>query len=335
MRGLVGVAIFTKNGRVASLMNDIEQKFQIPLEQGGQRVDKVAASLFSEFSRAELSRWLQEGALTLDGAAVKAKHKVLGGEWLHLQARQQSREAWDEPQQIPLAVLYEDEDLLLVNKPPGLVVHPGAGNRSGTLVNGLINHRRELQRLPRAGIVHRLDKDTSGIMVVAASALALRALVDGIQQRLVQRSYVAICEGVMIGGQDVDQPIGRDPKHRTRQAVRDDGKPALSHVRVRERYRAHSMVDVRLATGRTHQIRVHMQSIGFPLVGDRQYGWRRIVPRGADAETIAVLHQFPRQALHAAKLQFEHPISNQPMAFSATPPQDFVQLAEVLKADAT
>ena len=139
----------------------------------------------------------------------------------------------------------------------------------------------------------------------------------------------------MIGGQDVDQPIGRDPKHRTRQAVRDDGKPALSHVRVRERYRAHSMVDVRLATGRTHQIRVHMQSIGFPLVGDRQYGWRRIVPRGADAETIAVLHQFPRQALHAAKLQFEHPISNQPMAFSATPPQDFVQLAEVLKADAT
>ena len=155
-------------------------------------------------------------------------------------------------------------DLLLINKPPGLVVHPGAGNRSGTQVNGLLSHRAELQRLPRAGIVHRLDKDTSGIMVVAASALALRALVDGIQQRQVQRSYVAICEGVMIAGQDGDQPIGRDPKHRTRQAIRDDGKPALSHIRVRERYRAHSMVDVRLATGRTHQIRVHMQSIVFP-----------------------------------------------------------------------
>ena len=316
-------------------MSDIEQKFQIPLDQGGQRVDKVAASLFLEFSRAELTRWLQEGALTLDGVAVKAKHKVLGGEWLHLQAQHQSREAWDEAEQIPLNVLYEDADLLLINKPPGLVVHPGAGNRSGTLVNGLLSHRAELQRLPRAGIVHRLDKDTSGIMVVAASALALRALVDGIQQRQVQRSYVAICEGVMIAGQDVDQPIGRDPKHRTRQAIRDDGKPALSHIRVRERYRAHSMVDVRLATGRTHQIRVHMQSIGFPLVGDRQYGWRRIVPPRAEAETIAALHQFPRQALHAAKLQFEHPISKQPMSYSAPLPEDFVQLADALKTDAT
>jgi 23S rRNA pseudouridine1911/1915/1917 synthase len=315
-------------------MSDIEQKYQIPLEQGGQRVDKVAASLFAEFSRAELTRWIVEGALTLDGNTVKAKHKVLGGEWLDLRAQRQSREAWDEAEQIPLNVVYEDDDLILINKPAGLVVHPGAGNRSGTLVNGLLNHRADLQRLPRAGIVHRLDKDTSGIMVVAASSLALRGLVDGIQQRLVQRSYVGICEGVMIAGQDVDQPIGRDPKHRTRQAIRDDGKPALSHIRVRERYRAHSMVDVRLATGRTHQIRVHMQSIGFPLVGDSQYGWRRIVPPRAESHTIAALHEFPRQALHAAKLQFDHPVSGETMSFSAPLPTDFVQLAEALAADA-
>ena len=331
MRGLVGVAIFTKNGRVASLMNDIEQKFQIPLAQGGQRVDKVAASLFSEFSRAELSRWLQEGALTLDGAAVKAKHKVLGGEWLHLQAKQQSREAWDEPQQIPLAVLYEDEDLLLVNKPPGLVVHPGAGNRSGTLVNGLINHRRELQRLPRAGIVHRLDKDTSGIMVVAASALALRALVDGIQQRIVQRSYVAICEGVMIAGQDVDQPIGRDPRHRTRQAVRDDGKPALSHVRVRERYRAHSMVDVRLATGRTHQIRVHMSHIGFPLIGDVLYGRKKRFAKSTNSDLREVIEKFPRQALHASNLSFEDASNKKVLNFKSPLSKDILTLEKNLK----
>jgi 23S rRNA pseudouridine1911/1915/1917 synthase len=154
-------------------MSDIEQKYQIPLEQGGQRVDKVAASLFAEFSRAELTRWIVEGALTLDGNTVKAKHKVLGGEWLDLRAQRQSREAWDEAEQIPLNVVYEDDDLILINKPAGLVVHPGAGNRSGTLVNGLLNHRADLQRLPRAGIVHRLDKDTSGIMVGCGFVLSI------------------------------------------------------------------------------------------------------------------------------------------------------------------
>jgi len=315
-------------------MSRIEQKSQIPLEQGGQRVDKVAASLFTDFSRAELSGWIQQGALTLDGEAVKPKHKVLGGEWLHLQALQSSGEMWEQAEEIALNVVYEDDDVLLINKPPGLVVHPGAGNRSGTLVNGLLNYRPALHTLPRAGIVHRLDKDTSGIMVVAASQLALRVLVESIQQRQVQRSYVALCEGVMIAGQDVDRPIGRDPKHRTRQAVRDDGKPALSYIRVRERYRAHSMVDVQLATGRTHQIRVHMQSIGFPLVGDGQYGWRRIVPRGADATTIATVHGFSRQALHAAKLRFHHPRSSESMSFSAALPDDIVQLAQVLADDA-
>ena len=315
-------------------MSLIEQKTQVPLDQGGQRVDKVAASLFGDFSRVELTGWLQQGALTVDGATVKPKYKVLGGEWLHLRATQSDGEMWQQAENIPLEIVYEDEDVLLINKPAGLVVHPGAGNSSGTLVNGLLNYRPELNTLPRAGVVHRLDKDTSGIMVVAASQLALRALVEGIQQRLVQRSYVALCEGVMIAGQDVDQPIGRDPKHRTKQAVRVGGKPALSHIRVRERYRAHSMVDVRLATGRTHQIRVHMQSIGFPLVGDSQYGWRRVVPRGADVSTVAALRGFSRQALHAAKLQFEHPRAAKLVSFSAPIPQDMLQLAQMLADDA-
>ena len=315
-------------------MSLIEQKFQIPLQQGGQRVDKVAATLFVDFSRAELTGWIQQGMLTLDGAIVKPKHKVLGGEWLHLQAPRDVGEMWEQAEQIALDVVYEDDDVLLINKPAGLVVHPGAGNRSGTLVNGLLNYRPALHTLPRAGIVHRLDKDTSGLMVVATSQRALRTLVENIQQRQVQRSYVALCEGVMIAGQDVDRPIGRDPKHRTRQAVRDDGKPALSHIRVRERYRAHSMVDVQLATGRTHQIRVHMQSIGFPLIGDSQYGWRRIVPRGADGVTVATVHGFPRQALHAAKLRFQHPRSAETVSFSAALPDDIVRLARVLADDA-
>ena len=233
-----------------------------------------------------------------------------------------------------LDILFEDEDLLVINKPAGLVVHPGAGNSDGTLVNGLLHHWPQLQELPRAGVVHRLDKETSGIMVVAGSPSAYRRLVEAISVRQVRRRYVAVCEGVMVSGQDIDRPIGRDPKQRTRQVVREYGKSAQSLVRVRARYRAHSAVDVTLGSGRTHQIRVHMQSIGHPLVGDTKYGCRRILPRGADADTVTTLQQFPRQALHAFKLDFAHPTSEHALHFAAPIPEDLGMLIQTLAEDA-
>ena len=312
----------------------LEYQVLIPPELGGERVDKVAAQLLSEFSRAELTRWLGEGALTLNGEVVKPKYKVFGGERLRLLGHRQAREDWQIAEAMDLNIIYEDDDLLVLNKPSGLVVHPGAGNADGTLVNGLLHHRPQLQALPRAGVVHRLDKETSGIMVVAASPGAHKRLVEAIAQRQVKRRYVAVCEGVMVSGQDIDRPIGRDPKLRTRQVIRADGKEALSLVRVRARYRAHSAVDVTLGTGRTHQIRVHMQSIGHPLVGDTKYGCRRILPRGAAEQTVSLLQQFPRQALHALKLDFAHPLSGQNLNFAAPIPPDLGNLMQVLTDDA-
>ena len=314
--------------------NQISQEMPIPLEYGGQRFDKVAALIFSEFSRAELTRWIVDGVLTLDGNASKPKTTVWGGEVLALNAVREVREAWDKAEEVDFDIIFEDQDIIVINKPVGLVVHPGAGNPSGTLVNGLLHHRSNLGELPRAGVVHRLDKDTSGVMVVAASHKAQKHLVEAIQERAVERRYMAICEGVMVTGQDVDKPIGRDPKVRTKQAIRDDGKPALSQIRIRERYRSHTLVNVKLGSGRTHQIRVHMQSIGFPLVGDNRYGCRRIIPKGADLETIDVLRNFKRQALHAAKLAFVHPQTGEMMKFATRPPEDFNLLNETLAEDA-
>lgn len=312
----------------------LQRQANVPVELAGERVDKVAAQLFSEFSRAELTRWMTEGALTLDGAPVKPKYKVFGREELVLQGQRPIREDWQSAEAIPLDVLFEDEEIIVVNKPAGLVVHPGAGNADGTLVNGLLNHRPDLNRLPRAGVVHRLDKETSGVMVVAATPGAYQHLVDAITARAVRRRYVAVCEGVMVSGQDIDRPIGRDPKLRTRQVIREDGKPALSMVRVRERYRAHSAVDVTLGSGRTHQIRVHMQSIGHPLVGDSKYGCRRILPRAADSATVKLLQQFPRQALHAFKLDLAHPVSHKDLRFTAPIPDDLQRLMEALANNA-
>ncbi len=315
-------------------MSLINLQQAVPAELAGERVDRVAAVLFADFSRAELSRWIVAGALTVDGQTCKPKTRVVGGEMLRLQAQREIREAWQEAQHIDLEVLYEDEHLLVINKPAGLVVHPGAGNPDRTLVNGLLHHRDALARLPRAGVVHRLDKDTSGVMVVAASELSQLRLSRMIAGRKVSRQYVCVCEGRMVAGRDVDAPIGRDPHVRTRQAIREDGKPARTEFRVRERFRAHTLVDAHLYTGRTHQIRVHMQSIGYPLVGDRRYGARGKVPSGASPQLIELLHAFPRQALHAESLEFEHPITRQAMAFTAPWPGDLAALVAALREDA-
>ena len=315
-------------------MSEVNRQTTVPLELAGERVDKAAATLFDEFSRAALSGWIQAGDLTVDGARVKPKIRLLGGETLTLNARLEVKEDWNAAEAVPFDVVYEDADLLVISKPAGVVVHPGAGNPRGTLVNGLLHYRRSLELVPRAGIVHRLDKDTSGLLLIAADLRAHKRLVDALQARRIKRIYAALVEGVMVGGQDIDRPIGRDPVRRTLQRVREDGRPALTRVRVIDRYRSHSLVRAELETGRTHQIRVHLSSIGHPLLGDSRYGARGRLPASADAQTVDLLQGFKRQALHAQRLDFEHPGSGEAMSFETPVPADMQALIDALRADA-
>ena len=315
-------------------MTLIDRKAQVPPDLAGQRVDKVAAALFDEFSRAALSQWIASGALQVDGREVKPKTRLVGGEVLSLHATLELREDWHAAQQVDFAVVFEDPQLLVINKPAGVVVHPGAGNRDGTLVNGLLKHRPELAALPRAGIVHRLDKDTSGLLLVAGTPASYRVLTQRLQAREIERRYLALVEGVLIAGTDIDQPLGRDPRRRTLQRVRSDGRPAVTRVRVRERFRAHTLIEAELETGRTHQIRVHLSSVGHPLVGDRRYGARGRLPPAPAPALVAAVRGFSRQALHAFELRLQHPQSDAPLAFAAAPPSDFLALLAELRQDA-
>ncbi len=298
------------------------------------RIDRAAAILFDEFSRVTLRQWIEQGALTVDGTAVKPKARVSGGETLGLDAVRLPREDWTAADPVPFEVVFEDDALMVVNKPPGVVVHPGAGNPRGTLVNGLLRAHPELARLPRAGIVHRLDKDTSGLLLVARSDSMRLRLSSMLARREISRRYLAVVEGVLTGGLDIDAPIGRDPWRRTRQAVRAGGRPARTRVRVLERYRAHTRVEATLETGRTHQIRVHLASVAHPLVGDRRYGARGRLPRGAAEPTVAVLQNFRRQALHAWRLALLHPATGARLALEAPAPADLQGLMDRLHEDA-
>lgn len=312
----------------------IELEARVPPEMAGRRADQAAAALFADYSRAVLKTWIESGELRIDAKHVKPKLKLLGGEVMTLNARLESRQDWQTAQSVPFAVVYEDDDLLVINKPAGVVVHPGAGNRDHTLVNGLLAHREGLALLPRAGIVHRLDKDTSGLLLVAATLPAHQALVKQLAQRTVSRRYLALTEGVLITGRDINLPIGRHPHQRTRQAVRDDGRDALTRIRVAQRFRAHTLIEAELETGRTHQIRVHLAAIGYPLLGDHRYGARGKLPQDPDPALVACARAFSRQALHAQALGFEHPARGDHLAFEAPPPADFTALVECLQADA-
>jgi len=311
--------------------NRIAIEVTIPPEAIGNRLDQVAATLFPEYSRSQLQQWIKSGALRMNGEICKPKEKVMGGEALNLDAELEARGDW-ESEDIPLDVVYEDEELVVINKPVGLVVHPGAGNPAGTLLNALLHRYPGQENLPRAGIVHRLDKETSGLMVIARTLQAQTSLVEQLQDRLVSREYEAVVQGVPVGGRTIDQPIGRHPRIRTRMAVVRNGKPAITHFRVVRKFSHHAHVRVKLETGRTHQIRVHMAHIGFPLVGDPMYGGRFKLPPGASQHLIDVLRGFKRQALHAAALTLEHPASGELLSWESPLPADMVTLIAALDA---
>ena len=313
--------------------SNISRAIRIDANLAGQRIDKAAAMLLPEFSRTQLVEWVRDGSLTLDGRVVPAKQRVFGGEALVLNAASPLQARWDVPQAVPFRRVFEDEALLVVDKPAGVVVHPGAGNPDHTLVNGLLQILPASAQLPRAGIVHRLDKDTSGLLVVAKSTQALRRLTQALSRHDVTRRYRAVVEGVLTGGRTIDAPIGRDPGNRLRQRVADAGRPALTYVHLLERFRAHCLITAELATGRTHQIRVHLSSVGHPLVGDRRYGARGRLPARPSMELLEAVRGFRRQALHAAELEFAHPITGEPLSFESPLPDDLVQLIAVLARD--
>lgn len=304
----------------------------IPEELAGQRLDRALAQLFPEYSRSRLKAWLLDGVIVVDGSSPRPRDPVHGGETVTLSAQPEVVVA-AAPEPMTLDVVHEDDSLMVINKPAGLVVHPGAGNSSGTLMNGLLNRAPQLEAIPRAGIVHRLDKDTTGLLLIAKTLPAHTALVRLLADRDISRHYLAVCNGVLTGGGTVDEAIGRHRTDRKRMCVRDDGKPAVTHYTVLERFAAHTYISVRLDTGRTHQIRVHFAHRRHSLLGDPVYGGRLALPKGAGEQLVSTLRQFKRQALHAAKLEFVHPESGEVLSIDAALPDDFDSLLTVLRED--
>lgn len=301
----------------------------IPDELASARLDQAAAQLFPDYSRSRLQSWIKSGELQINGASSRAKDKVFGGEQLSINAELKDEGNW-QPQNIDFGLMHEDESLIVLNKPAGLVVHPAAGHSDGTLINALLSHCPALVQLPRAGIVHRLDKDTSGLMVVAKTLEAHHALVQQLQARTVHREYEALVFGAMTGGGRVDQPVGRHPQQRKKMAVVKGGKEAVTHYRLLKRFAHFSHVRCLLETGRTHQIRVHMAHIKHPLIGDPQYAGRPRIPKGASEALLEALRGFRRQALHARRLELLHPATQESCAWESDLPDDFQALARTL-----
>jgi len=306
----------------------------IPESSRGERLDQALAGLFPDYSRTRLKAWIDAGRVRVDGQVRRPRDLVTGGERVRVEPELEAAHSTNAAaQEIALDLAYEDESLLVVNKPAGLVVHPGAGNPDRTLQNALLHHDPALAALPRAGIIHRLDKDTSGLLVVARDLATHTALTRLLAARDVAREYVAVAVGEMTGGGRVDAPIGRHAVDRLRMAVRADGRPAVTHYRVLTRFRGYTHVQVKLETGRTHQIRVHLAHAGFPILGDPLYGRRRSLPPAATPQLTQILRTFRRQALHATRLAFEHPRTGRMLEVVADVPADFAQLIDTLRAD--
>jgi len=305
----------------------------IPDESAGMRLDQALAQLFPDYSRGQLTKWIKAGYVTVDKQQIRPRDTVLGGEHIIINATiDRVDDTWI-AEDINLDIIHEDDDILILNKEAGMVVHPGAGNQNGTLVNALLNHAPQLEGIPRAGIVHRIDKGTTGLLMVAKTLQAHNSLVTQLQERSVLREYQAIAMGVMTAGGTVDEPIGRHPIDRKRMAVTPSGKPAITHYRVEQRFRAHTHIRCKLETGRTHQIRVHMAKIRYPLLGDPVYGGRLRLPKGATEECNSALQSFRRQALHAGLLGFIHPASGQEVSWRVDMPKDMLNILEILEKD--
>jgi len=314
-------------------MPQIKLKAQIPEEMSNLRVDQALAKLFPDFSRARLKSWIKTGEALIDGKQLKPKDRVLGGESVSIDAQLEDLNPVSEAEEIDLDIVYEDDALMILNKPVNLVVHPAVGNRSGTLLNALLHHCPELTNVPRAGIVHRLDKNTTGLMVVAKTLQSHQYLVDILQAREIKREYETIVHGVMTAGGTIDAPIGRHQGDRKKMAVTETGKPAVTHYRVKERFRSHTWVRVQLETGRTHQIRVHMAHKRYPIVGDPVYGGRMRQLAGASEDCQNALRQFSRQALHAVQLTLPHPETKEEMTWESPLPDDMLNLIGLLEKD--
>ena len=305
---------------------------RVPEELAGMRLDACLAEIFADYSRSKLTSWIKDGRVLVDGKPLKGRDKLDGGEEIVLDAEAEVVLESD-PEDIPLEIVYEDTSILIINKPAGLVVHPAVGNWNGTLVNALLNHDPNLNTLPRAGIVHRIDKETSGLLMVAKTLQAHNSLVEQLQERSITREYLALVKGWMTAGGTVDEPIGRHPVDRKRNAVRRDGKEAVTHYRLEQRFKRHTLIRVKLETGRTHQIRVHMSHINYPLVGDQVYGGRFQMPANVSPELGEALRNFKRQALHATKLGLDHPETGEYCEWEIPMPADMQHLIALLAAN--
>jgi len=305
----------------------------IPEEMSGKRLDQALAKLLPEHSRARLQGWIRDGYVLIDKKLMRPRDKIQGGEQVEIRAEIEVQISAS-PENIPLQIVFEDEYLIIINKPAGLIVHPGSGNPQHTLMNALLHHDQKFEQVPRAGIVHRLDKGTSGLLVIARTPQSHTSLVKQLQTRDMYREYVTIVSGVMTAGGTIDQPIGRHPKHRTRMAIVKNGRTAITHYRIIRKYRHHTQLQVNLETGRTHQIRVHMTWHHHPIIGDPVYGTKKQLVKGMNSNLANIVTAFPRQALHARAIQLLHPHSDELMTWEAPIPEDITALIDSLELDA-
>jgi 23S rRNA pseudouridine1911/1915/1917 synthase len=317
------------------MIEHIQKQFTVPREYHNQRVDSVLAQLLHEYSRSQISSWIKTGAVTMNNHLCKPKDKISGGDLIEINVDFISQIDPDfklsQPEAIPLDVIFEDSEVLVINKPAGLVVHPGAGNKEHTLVNALLHHNPDLQHLPRAGIIHRLDKETTGLLIIAKTLTAHTSLIRQMQARDIDRHYITLVQGYVISGGIIDTGYGRHTRNRLKMTVMEHGRQAITQYAVRKRFQEFSLLDVHLMTGRTHQIRVHMSYINHPVVGDPLYGGRMRIPAKADEHLKTLLHQFKRQALHARSLAFYHPQTKVQISLEAAIPDDFQALINILE----
>ncbi len=305
----------------------------IPDAMSGKRLDQALAELLPEHSRARLQGWIRDDYVQIDKKSMRPRDKVHGGEQVQIRAEIESQIS-AAPEDIPLEIVFEDEHLIIINKPAGLIVHPGAGNPQHTLMNALLHHDQQLEQVARAGIVHRLDKDTTGLLVVARTPQSHTYLANQLQARKIHREYVTIVSGIMTAGGTINQPIGRHRTHRTKMAVVKNGRPSTTHYRIIKKYKHHTQLQVNLETGRTHQIRVHLTWLHYPIIGDPVYGGKKQLVKGMDPNLANYITDFPRQAFHARAIQLHHPLSKEMMTWQAPIPEDMAELINTLETDA-